>query len=91
MVKPLISGQLDTFSVDFYIACLHAWLGTCDTEETGKESDKGNLERETSSNDKHFTVRFDLPPPMHPDEIIPSPNCNQSSKKHSKSRSPFSH
>lgn len=43
MVKPLISGQLDTFSVDFYIACLHAWLGTCDTEETGKDSDKGNL------------------------------------------------
>ncbi len=42
-------------------------------------------------NDKHFTVRSDLPPPTHPDEIIPSPNCNQSSEKHLKSRSPFSH
>lgn len=34
-------------------------------------------------NDKHFTVRSDLPPPVHPDEIIPFPNCNQSSEKHS--------
>lgn len=34
-------------------------------------------------NDKHFTVRADLPLPTHPDEIIPFPNCNQSSEKHS--------
>lgn len=33
--------------------------------------------------DEHLTVRGDLPPPAHPDEIIPSPNCNQSSEKHS--------
>lgn len=33
--------------------------------------------------DEHLAVRGDLPPPAHPDEIIPSPNCNQSSEKHS--------